>query len=92
MWSTINSPSELSENYKPLIYIYIYIYRSIGIMASFHHWSGRPEFNIRTSHTKHSKMVHDASLLNTKHYKVQIEGKVEQFRERRSALPYTSVS
>ena len=27
----------------------------------------------------------------TQHYKVRIKGKVEQFRERSNALPYTSV-
>ena len=37
------------------------------------------------------KMVLDISLLNTQHYKVCIKGKVEQSRERSSALPYTSV-
>ena len=37
------------------------------------------------------KMVLDTSLLNTQQYKVRIEGKVEQFRERSSTLPYTSV-
>ena len=37
------------------------------------------------------KMVLDASLLNTQRYKVRIKGKVEQSRERSSALPYTSV-
>ena len=37
------------------------------------------------------KMVLDTSLLNTQQYKVGIEGKVEQSRERSSALPYTSV-
>ena len=37
------------------------------------------------------KMVLDTSLLNTQQYKVCIKGKVEQFRERSSALPYTSV-
>ena len=37
------------------------------------------------------KMVLDASLLNTQHYKVRIKGKVEQSREWSSALPYTSV-
>ena len=36
-------------------------------------------------------MVLNAILLNTKHYKVRIKGKVEQSRERSSALPYTSV-
>ena len=37
------------------------------------------------------KMVLDTSLLNTQHYKVCIQGKVEQFREKSSALPYISV-
>ena len=37
------------------------------------------------------KMVLDTSLLNTQQYKVHIEGKVEQSRERSSALPYTSM-
>ena len=37
------------------------------------------------------KIVFDTSLLNTQHYKVRIKGKVEQSRERSSALPYTSV-
>ena len=30
-------------------------------------------------------------VLYTQHYKVRFKGKVEQFRERSSALPYTSV-
>ena len=37
------------------------------------------------------KMVLDTSLLNTHQYKVRIKSKVEQFRERSSALPYTAV-
>ena len=40
---------------------------------------------------KTQKMVLDATLLNIQHYKVRIKGKVEQSRERSSALPYTSV-
>ena len=40
---------------------------------------------------KTQKMVLDASLLNTHHYKVWIKGKVEQSREKSSAFPYTSV-
>ena len=31
---------------------------------------------------KTKKMVLDASLLNAQHYKVQIKGKVEQYRKR----------
>ena len=38
------------------------------------------------------KMVLDASLLNTQQYKVRIKGKVEQSKERSSALPYTCSS
>ena len=37
------------------------------------------------------KIVLDTSLLNIQQYKVRIKGKVEQSRERSSALPYTSV-
>ena len=35
------------------------------------------------------KMVLDNSLLNTQQYKVRIKSKVEQSKERSSALPYT---
>ena len=37
------------------------------------------------------KMVLDAALLNTQHYKVRIKDKVKQSKERSSALPYTLV-
>ena len=40
---------------------------------------------------KTQKMVLDATLLNTQHYKEWIKGKIEQSRERSSALSYTSV-
>ena len=40
---------------------------------------------------KIQKLVLDASLPNTLQYKVGIKGKVEQSRERSSALHYTSV-
>ena len=36
---------------------------------------------------KTQKMVLEASLLNTQHYKVWIKGKVEQSRERSSTTP-----
>ena len=38
---------------------------------------------------KTQKMVLDATLLNTQHYKVRIKGKVEQFREKSNSLPNT---
>ena len=37
------------------------------------------------------KMVLDTSLLNTQQYKVRIKCKVEQSKERSSALPFSSV-
>ena len=40
------------------------------------------------SYQRLKKMVLDASLLNTQHYKVQIKGKVKQSRER-SSTPHT---
>ena len=40
---------------------------------------------------KTQKMVLYASLPNTQHYRVRIKGKVEQFKERSSAFPYTLV-
>ena len=40
---------------------------------------------------KTKKIVLDAALLNTQHYKVKIRGKVEQSREWSCTLPYTLV-
>ena len=40
---------------------------------------------------KTQKMVLDATLINTQHYKVRIKDKVEQSWEWSSAIPYTSV-
>ena len=37
------------------------------------------------------KMVLDAALLSTQPYKVRTKGRVEQSREKSSALPYTSL-
>ena len=58
---------------------------------SVRQWSGRPGFNPRSSPTKDSKMVLDAALVSTQHYKVSIKGEVEQSLEWSSALPYTLV-
>ena len=51
------------------IYIYIYIYRSIDVVGRV--FAIRPGFKLMPSHTKDSKMVLDASWLNTKHYKLR---------------------
>ena len=52
---------------------------------SVRQWSGRLGFNPRLSHTKDSKIVLDSALLSTQHYKVRINGKVEQSKEWSSA-------
>ena len=77
------------------IYIYIYIYSfwpDIGLAVRV--FANRPgDLGSIPGRVipKTQKMVLDASLLNTQHYKVRIKGKVEQSRERSSALPYTLV-
>ena len=38
---------------------------------------------------KTPNLVREATLLNTQHYMLKIKGKVEQYREGSSALPYT---
>ena len=40
---------------------------------------------------KTQKMVLDATLLNTQHYKIWIKGKVEQSKQQSSTLPDTLV-
>ena len=75
------------------IYIYIYIYvRYIGLAVRvFANGPGDLGSIPGRVIPKTQKMVLDASLLNTQHYKVRIKGKVEQSRERSCALPYTLV-
>ena len=62
--------------------IYIYIYISATLLK---------KKNKENCHFNTKKMVPDAALLNTQHYKVMIKGKVEQSKEWSSALPYTTV-
>ena len=54
-------------------------------MISVCPWPGRPGFNRVIPKTQ--KMVLDAALLNTQHYKVRIKSKVQQSRERSSTSP-----
>ena len=57
----------------------IYIYNwAIGLISSVSKWPG---FNLTSIYTKESKMVLDAALLKTQHYKVRIKGKVERSKE-----------
>ena len=71
------------------IYIYIYI-RLIGLVGRVF-TSGSGDLGSIPGRVipKTLKMLLDTSLLNTQQYKVCIQSKVEQSRERSSALPYT---
>ena len=67
-------------------------YRNIGLMSTMFangpgDWGSIPGRVI----PKTQKMVLDAALLNTQHYKVRIKCKVDQFWELCSALSYISV-
>ena len=68
-----------------------WVYLSTGLVIVFANglgdWGSIPGRVI----LKTQKMVLNTSLLNTLHYKVCFKGKVEQSRERGSALSYTSV-
>ena len=75
-----------------MIYIYIIIYRSIGLVDRvFANGTGDRGSIPGRVKSKTQKMVLDNSLLNIQHYKVRIKSKVEQSRERSSLLLYTLV-
>ena len=72
------------------IYIYIYIYTNwlIGLVGKvFANGPGDLDSIPSRVIPKTLKMALDTSLLNTQQYKARIKGKVEQPRERSSALP-----
>ena len=86
----------------PKIYIYIYIYIVVSYFNKGQQtplalswvfakrpgdWGSIPGLVI----PKTQKMVLDATLLDTQHYKVRIKCKIEQSKEWCSALSYTSV-
>ena len=70
--------------YNTYIYIYIYI-----VLVAKIFMNGRGDWDPILSWVilKAQKMVLDASLLSTQHYKVEIKSKVEQSREWSSVLP-----
>ena len=70
--------------------IYIYIYRLIGLLGRvFANGPGDLGSVPGRVIPNTLKIVLDTSLLNTRQYKVRIKSKVEQSRERSSALPTT---
>ena len=82
----------IQKIYNIYIYIYIYIVPDIGLAVRV--FANRPgDLGLIPGRVipKIQKMVLDASLLNTQHYKVRVKGKVEQSRDRSSALPYSLV-
>ena len=72
-----------------VVVIYIYVFGLVG--RAFANGSGDLDSIPGRVIPKTLKMVLDTSLLNTQQYKVRIKGKVEQSRERSSALPNISV-
>ena len=65
---------------------------AIGLMSrGFTYGPGDQGSSLGRVIPKTQKMVLDATLLNTQHYKVRTKGKVEQSRETSCALPYTEV-
>ena len=75
------------------IYLSIYLYKQIYIYIFFFFFNGPGDLGsiLGRVKSKIKKMVLDASLPNTQHYKARFKGKVEQSRERSSALPYALV-
>ena len=74
------------------VYVLVYFYWAIGLMSrAFGNGpEGRGSMPGRVI-SKTQKMVPDATLLKTQHYKVRIKAEVEQSRKWSNALPYTSV-
>ena len=77
----------LTFEVPPFFFLFFYMQNLIGLVGSVCQWSGRPGFNPRSHHTKDFKNGTWYLLINTQQYKVHIKGKVEQCRERSSALP-----
>ena len=78
--------------YSQFTHSYMVTYRLIGLVGRvFTNGSGDLGSIPGRVIPKTFKMALDTSLLNTQQYKVRIKGKVEQSRERSSALRYTSV-
>ena len=72
------------------MYIYVPIAAHMSTVICISHTGDRGSIPGRVI-PKTLNMVLDTYLLNTQHYNVRVKGKVEQSRERSSALPYTSV-
>ena len=80
--------SILPQNSQRKEKLYLSMNRLVGRVFANGRRSG---LNPGSPHTKDFKMVLDAFSLNPQQYKVRIQGKVVQSRERISALPYTLV-
>ena len=80
VWFTLSTASVLESH--NLIDFCEPIFFSGVLLVCYYSLSWRLEFNPRSCHTKDSKMVLDAALLNTQHYKVRIKGKGEQLLKR----------
>ena len=74
------------------VIIVVIVFWAIGLMSRVFTNGPRDQSSIPGRVIpKTQKMVLDATLLNTQHYRVRIKGKMEQSREWSGALPYTLV-
>ena len=87
-----NWTTEYRNAHCRIKYWYLLLHRLIGLVGSvFANGPGDLGSIPGRVIPKNLKMVLGTSLLNTQQYKVRIKGKVEQSRERSSALLYASV-
>ena len=75
-------------NNNILVYL---VYLPIGLVVECSPMGRDTGVQSQVEPYQNSKMVLDASLLNTQRYKACFNGKVEQSREMNSTLPYISV-
>ena len=84
---------KVTDKFLPFYFINLsYKYRAIGLMSRvFANGPGDRGSIPGRVIPKTQKLVFDAAFLNTQDYNVRIKGKVEQSRERSSALLYFKI-
>ena len=86
MWNAIDLVQDLNSCHRVRFLRWWPLHDGV---SSWCNGSSDEQRNRSTRVRTFKKMLLDTSLLNTQYYKVRIKGKMEQSRERRSALPYT---
>ena len=90
-YSLINTKENGRKSFNSFSFFFFF-FLHLGLVARvFTNGLGDPGSILGWVIPKTLKMVLDTYLLNTRHYKIRIKGKIVQSRERSSVLPYTSV-